>query len=433
MERVEGKFRDNVLCNAWFHNELHVPKSRSVPPYGNRFIVREKLKFSGVRTRKKRIYPDTEDKRILVRWMGASRYAYNQAVETLKKGASPYDWRKLRNVLMPEMPEWSKEIPYQVMSEAIHDACKAEKLRRQEHPEGKLHFRSRKNPKQTIFIPKNAVRHNRIFTRYIGNLHPAEDFGRERIHRTEKSSWTEGEFDVRLTKSHGRWFILDVEVVAPAFAENQGRVVAIDPGIRAFATFFSPDSCGKIGNGDFSRIMRLCLNMDRLKSEFDNTKKNKSLKAKKRYDRRKRLLKAMDRLRWKISDLVDELHFKTIRFLLDNFDVIVIPKLGVPDMVEKTKRKISSKTVRTMLSFSHFRFRQRLLFKAWEVGKSIVFVDEAYTSKTQTWNGIVREIGGAKTIRDAVDKSIVVDRDYNGARNIFLRAWRDSSSVLASA
>ena len=80
--------------------------------------------------------------------------------------------------------------------------------------------------------------------------------------------------------------------------------------------------------------------------------------------------------------------------------------------------KIRAKSVRSMLTFAHYRFQEFLKFKAWEHGKLLFNVNEAYTSKTCSWNGKIKKIGGAKFIRD---NGVVVDRDYNGARGIFLR------------
>ena len=70
------------------------------------------------------------------------------------------------------------------------------------------------------------------------------------------------------------------------------------------------------------------------------------------------------------------------------------------------------------------RFRQFLTWKAWQNGKAVVVVNEAYTSKTCSWSGeIVQNLGGAKVIRGS--DGIRLDRDVNGARGIFLRALVD--------
>jgi putative transposase len=59
---------------------------------------------------------------------------------------------------------------------------------------------------------------------------------------------------------------------------NQGRVVALDPGVRTFQTFYSEFAAGQIGYDDFGRIQRLCFYLDDL---ISRTSKVKS-KAKRR-------------------------------------------------------------------------------------------------------------------------------------------------------
>ena len=78
-----------------------------------------------------------------------------------------------------------------------------------------------------------------------------------------------------------------------------------------------------------------------------------------------------------------------------------------------------------MLTFRHFEFKQRLRWKAWQRGALVLDVNEAYTSKTRSWDGAVdTKLGGAKVIRD--ENGFGMDRDVNGARGIFLRALGDS-------
>ena len=53
-------------------------------------------------------------------------------------------------------------------------------------------------------------------------------------------------------------------------------------------------------------------------------------------------------------------------------------------------------------------------------------VNEAYTSKTRSWDGTIKcNLGGASVIRD--ESGFGMDRDVNGARGIFLRALGDST------
>ena len=81
-----------------------------------------------------------------------------------------------------------------------------------------------------------------------------------------------------------------------------------------------------------------------------------------------------------------------------------------------------------MMTFSHYKFKQFLKFKALQTGKTVIDVSEAYTSKTHPQTGVIRNIGSAKTIK-LLDGSRA-DRDVIGARNILLRALADSPELM---
>ena len=200
----------------------------------------------------------------------------------------------------------------------------------------------------------------------------------------------------------------------------------MDPGVRSFLTFFSDltffceADCGKVGYQAFGRIQRLCQHLDPLISRTDQEKNRK---------KRRNLRKAQARMRQKLINLVDELHWQCARWLTSNYRVILLPKFETQSMTRRGERQIQSKTARKtarmMLSFQRYRFKKRLQWKAWQRGSLVLQVNEAYTSRTGSWDGRVDEkLGGSRTIRD--ESGFIMDRDINGARGIFLRALGDS-------
>jgi putative transposase len=347
--------------------------------------------------------------------MGTARFVYNKTIEHLSQPKTVSSWMKIKTEMIKSLPDWSEETPYQIKSIAIKEACTtvsaAKRKFKQTKEKQKCKFRSRKNP-STVYVPKSSMGEFGCFPRYLGkSLNPTEEIG-------------EANYDCKIKFEFNRWFLI-VPSKINAFdrrnvSENQGHsVVALDPGVRSFQTFYSTNGfCGKIGAGDFASIMRLCLSIDHLKSEMSKSKSNAR--------RRQRLKKIETNVRFRIRNLVDELHHKTALFLCQNFKVILLPTFETSEMVKKQNRKIRSKTVRAMLTWAHYRFKMFLKFKAQEFGSIILDVNEAYTSKTCSVCGAIKQnLGGSKVLK-CKNCGTIIDRDYNGARGILLRALVDS-------
>ena len=260
-----------------------------------------------------------------------------------------------------------------------------------------------KNIRQSFFALRTAISAKGIYHTKSGTLSMNEPL-------------PEDHGDGRLIRQNGKYY-LSVSYIKPVYLlEFEGRVVALDPGIRNFMAWFSEFDCGTVGNQAFGRIQRICQHMDKLISKH---------KKEKRRFAKKNIQRAIQRMRQKLTDLINELHHKTARYLVDNYDVILIPSFETSDMVKKLGRKIGRKSVRSMLTFAHYRFRQFLMHKARQFGKLVKVVNEAYTSKTCSWSGeIVQKLGGLKSIKGS--DGIILGRDINGARGIFLRALGDT-------
>lgn len=315
---------------------------------------------------------------------------------------------KIKQEILDSLPEWAKETPFQIKSIAIKDACQAVQNAKKKYLQtGKVQevkFKSRKNRNECIYIPKSAVKKDSFYKRKMKQINFREEIGK-------------AHFDCRVVYQQGRFFLSKPEGKPVKRPENQRNdVVALDPGIRTFQTFYSKSNCGKIGEFDFGRIARLCHHLDDLISRM--SKANSRPK--------KRMKKAADRMRWKIKDLISEIHHKSANFLCTYFETIVIPPFETSQMVIRLQRKLRSKTVRAMLNWSHYQFRKLLKYKAERMSCAVIEQNEAYTSKTCNCCGYVDEkLGGRKFFRCRSCKAHM-DRDFNGARGIFLRALGDS-------
>ena len=202
-------------------------------------------------------------------------------------------------------------------------------------------------------------------------------------------------------------------------SEGMDGVISLDPGVRTFMTGFDPfnENIIHIAPNAIDILYDKCLRIDRLESKYSK------LTGKKR----KRLKKAILRLRQKVRYMVKDLHFKTARFLCLNYKVILLPIFETQNMIsKKKKRKIRKKTVRQLVTLSHYMFQQRLLNKSLEFTNcNVVIVDESYTSKTCGNCGkLNHKLGGSKTFKCNLELQgcgIEMDRDANGARNILIK------------
>jgi putative transposase len=188
-----------------------------------------------------------------------------------------------------------------------------------------------------------------------------------------------------------------------------------------FNAFDASGAVYELAAGDVTRLVRLCRHLDELESRLHG--------AGVRHHQRWRMRKAATRIRRRVRHLVDEVHCKLARFFCASFDVVLIPLFETQRMVRKAHRRIRSKTARSMLTWSHHRFRMRLIAKAREYPHcKVIVVDEAHTSKTcGSCGNIHQRLGGNKLFK-CPRCGLVCDRDKHAARNIMLRYLTTTSA-----
>ena len=226
--------------------------------------------------------------------------------------------------------------------------------------------------------------------------------------------------------------------------------LATDPGVRTFQTSY--DTAGqstKYGHKNMGRIMRLALKMDKLESRLDhdlsasreqmnddhtnmdiendlsllpsdNVPSSTTYKRLRKKNRRA-LKRQRNTLAAKIDNLKADVHWKIANEWCTRAEHVLIPIFKVSQMINCFKRKIRKQTVREMLHWSHYAFRQKLKCKGEEYSTHIHEVGEEYTTKGCGECGRIDENIGGKKIFKCKYCTYIADRDRGSARTIILK------------
>lgn len=262
--------------------------------------------------------------------------------------------------------------------------------------------------------------------------------------------------------------------VEARYRDHVGGVLSIDPGIRTFLTGYDPS--GRViefAKGDFHRIETLCEHADDLQSRIDILRNSGEVRSIPDYRRRRmrgpsrseitedgrkkrtrvrtdarlrtgedtsgrvgiftgrkrkkkirRMRRALLRAYARIRHIVNDVHRRAAKWITLNYRYVFIPIFETSRMVRRHPRRvISSKTARNMMTWSHYRFRQTLLYSAKKHPWCTVhIVSESYTTKTCGVCGELTNIECSKIFKCS-NKSCgaCADRDFNASRNILLR------------
>lgn len=385
-------------------------------------------------TRKIRILPSPKQVELFNRCIGASRYFYNQTIkyvtEKREKGQKYSLSVKVmrhdvmlcdKNISNDHPMQWQKEVPYDTRDAAIKDALVAikgnlTKLRQGMITSFAMKYRSKKRDHVSSFKvnPSALLDSGVIFQRRLKNKKLRV------IKKDLKTFLNDGQiadslFSVMKTRG-GKWYLCIPREKKPAVVETPAyKSVFLDPGVRTFQTFYSPDGvCGKIGGPRLTQTLKyLAARHDNLWSLSSKQESGKKVSSKTKRHMRIRCSK----IREHIQNIVTNLHWQTCHFLCTHFKTIFLPEFKVADMVQGSP--LGCKTTRKMLQLSHGAFRERLKWYATTRGRNVFIVKEPYTTKTCGSCGHQKEMNGLETY-DCSHCGLKIDRDYNGARNICL-------------
>ncbi len=171
----------------------------------------------------------------------------------------------------------------------------------------------------------------------------------------------------------------------------------IDPGIRTFQTIFNENEITTI-NVDKKKL-------NKLKNKLDLFVK---LKLRNRY---------IYKIRTKMDNLINDMHWKTISYLTNNYDYIFMGKLDSQECAKKSKNKTLN---RELTLFKHYEFRTKLRYVSIHKQNKLFIVKEHFTTKTCGKCGVLNEVG-IKSVYNCNSCEYKTGRDVNASRNILMK------------
>ncbi len=417
-------------------------------------------------TRKVRIYPSEDLKNHLAYYFGATRYVYNKAIEEINHLSKEY--YNERKPLLEELEtsdkkserykeikeqlkniktnistsgirskavtknadikkdseeEWLLNVQYLSRIDASDEALKNYKtavtnIKRGNINHFDLKFKSKKNPKQTSYISHKALdAENQVLFPSFQKKDKNMSFKVKRKGKKDYDNYKDffDPRDMKISVDNDHYY-LHLVIDKPAEIKpmpKMKKVVALDPGGNTFQNGYSPENrYYKFGEKFVDTIRKKYLNkMDKLQSKLSE-KPNKKIQS------------ALNSLRTKVKNKVDDLHKQTASYLFNRYETIIVGDLNLGgSAIRKKYRNIPNTVARALNVLSHGKFRDYLKYRASTTNnRQVIIQNEAWTSKTCGCCGhIHKDLGTAKVFK-CPSCDYVADRDLNGARNILLRS-----------
>jgi len=162
----------------------------------------------------------------------------------------------------------------------------------------------------------------------------------------------------------------------------KNKYISLDPGIRCFLTGYTKTQDIKIAENLTQTISKHLNKIDKIK------RKDVSKKIKETVERRQYM---------RINNKIDDMHWKVIKYLINNNDRILIGNLSTKGIVNNKTGNLNNNTKRVGSMMSLYKFKERLKYKCSINNTSYMEIDESYTSKTCSKCGYYKKnLGGSK-------------------------------------
>ena len=398
----------NVKMNTWF--DISESKSSTNKKFVNNNYDTEKLE--PVKYCSKKIILDLTpyQKNIVNIWLNAYLNMYNIALKYIKNNIidnkKVLNFYKLRALLKNEKSQLVKKSSARThdIDSAIELACQNYKSAMTNYKNGNIkHFRIRywkKNKKcKMMDLEKGNFNKKGMRKKILGGI--------EAFYDGEPYNFGNVDADCRLIRKENNYYLYVPEKIENEDEdEEEINPITLDPGIRTFNTGITKNKIVKIGENCGERIKEYLKRKDRIIGNDEISEKIKKKNEK--------------MINKKISNLKNELHWKTINYLVNNNNVILIGNMSSKSIARK-ESNLNTMSKRIALSLSFYEFKMRLKYMCSRKGKKYGEINEWMTSKMCSICGNIKEDLGGNKIYDCNKCGKTLDRDVNGARNIYIK------------
>ena len=410
--------------------------------------------------------------KIINEWINTSNYVYNKTLEKIKSGLSP-NWMDLRDLLVisktkktsneymsfdkeiknlkqkykdtnnkelkeainkiqqdrrdavkkikytknDTLNDWELNTPKEVRTSAVKEVCSAYKtgftlLKTGKIKHFNLEYRKKIKNNKCVNIPKNYISLENINNNTYVKMAPSFLNDKNDINNNslfligkktiKKNKNIEIDHDCKIIKQNNKWWLLIPITVNTDEKKKAVNYCGVDPGIRTFLTTF--------GNKDSNEYNYRKILLDKLNKEIilikNKTGRNKRIRK-----------KSLTKIEQNKSNIINDLHWKSINDLLTKNDIIFYGDIKSHDIVGKSKNKHLNRSFNDM---KFYKFKERLQYKALEKNKLVVCVNEAYTSQSCSFCGSINKPGTSK-VYNCLNCMKKIDRDINAAKNILMK------------
>lgn len=232
-----------------------------------------------------------------------------------------------------------------------------------------------------------------------------------KIFKNDMKKWKsieKSEKDIIVHKKCEKYYLIIPKPIKYTTEKPKQRIVSLDPGVKTFQTFYSPNIAGDFGN-DFVK--------DQIKPLNKKVDLLNKLKQYTNYRTRVNMNRRQSLLRAKISNKVSHLHKVTAKYLVTNFDIIILPLFSAKNIAKVQENK---QVNRDNYTLSHYKFREYMKYKTKVHNKTLVICSESYTTMTCGYCGELNDVDKKREFNCSSCRSHC-DRDMNAARNIMIR------------